>query len=35
MSPYTLAEIHESRVQSLIACGYSREDAERMVAETA
>ena len=31
---YSLAEILECRIQSLIAAGYSRDEAERLVAET-
>lgn len=34
MQSYTLPEILAARVQSLIAAGYSREEAERLVADT-
>lgn len=35
MHPYSLAEITEARIQTLIALGMSREDAEAIVEETA
>lgn len=35
MTPYTLAERLEARVQALISLGMLREDAERIVKETA
>lgn len=35
MTPYTLAERLQARIDCLIALGMSREDAERLVAETA
>lgn len=35
MSAYSPAEIIEARVMALLAIGYSREEAERLVKETA